>query len=57
MNTDSCDEKIGLLSFPLARRFEEFNSLPELVTCHFPSLLKIYIGPSEFWKGIFPQVY
>jgi hypothetical protein len=48
MNTDSCDVKIGLLSFVIAWRFLEFYSLPELVTCHFPSLVKAYSGPAEF---------
>ena len=33
-NADSCDVKIGLLSFVIAWRFLEFYSLPELVTRH-----------------------
>jgi hypothetical protein len=47
LNTDSCDVKIGLLSFVLAWRFLEFYSLPELVTCHFPSRVKAYSDPAE----------
>ena len=57
MNTDSCDVKIGLLSFALAWRFLEFCSLPELVTCHFRSFVKAYSGPAKFLEGILPQVY
>jgi hypothetical protein len=49
--------KIGLLSFVLAWRFLENFSLPELVTCHFPSLVKAYWSGWTFWKGILPQVH
>jgi hypothetical protein len=49
MNTDSCDVKIGLLSFVLAWRFLEFYSLLKLFTCHFPSRVKAYSsGPADF---------
>jgi hypothetical protein len=34
-NADSCDVKIGLLSFDIAWCFLEFYSLPELVTRYF----------------------
>jgi hypothetical protein len=47
MSTDSCNVTVCLLlSFVLAWRFLEFDSLPELVTCHFPYLVKAYSGPA-----------
>jgi hypothetical protein len=49
LNTDSRDVKIGFLSFVLAWRFLELYSLPELVTCHFPFVVKAYNGPAEIF--------